>query len=111
MGADPGGVAARPLELPAHHLVTHGVVVGMTGSGKTGLVLVLVEEARSSGVPVLMVDVKAAWVVRAGARRAALRAPSPRGASGACGRGRWPRTTARGLLRACPRHGQRRPSS
>jgi len=25
--------------------VTHGVVVGMTGSGKTGLVTVLVEEA------------------------------------------------------------------
>ncbi|AUX43948.1 hypothetical protein SOCE26_054040 [Sorangium cellulosum] len=50
--------AARPLELPAHHLVTHGVVVGMTGSGKTGLVMVLVEEALRSGVPVLMVDVK-----------------------------------------------------
>ncbi|WP_437683903.1 ATP-binding protein [Sorangium sp. So ce131] len=50
--------AARPLDLPAHHLVTHGVVVGMTGSGKTGLVMVLVEEALRSGVPVLMVDVK-----------------------------------------------------
>ncbi|KYG02164.1 hypothetical protein BE21_55300 [Sorangium cellulosum] len=58
MGADPGGAAARPLELPAHHLVTHGVIVGMTGSGKTGLVMVLVEEALRSGVPVLMVDVK-----------------------------------------------------
>jgi hypothetical protein len=29
------------LRIPAHHLVTHGVVVGMTGSGKTGLVTVL----------------------------------------------------------------------
>ncbi|WP_437787294.1 helicase HerA-like domain-containing protein [Sorangium sp. So ce1097] len=56
LSGDPG--AARPLELPAHHLVTHGVVVGMTGSGKTGLVMVLVEEALRSGVPVLMVDVK-----------------------------------------------------
>src|SRR5258706_3403644 len=44
--------------LPAHHLVTHGVVVGMTGSGKTGLVTVLIEEALRSGIPVLAVDVK-----------------------------------------------------
>jgi hypothetical protein len=47
-----------PLLLPAHHLVTHGVIVGMTGSGKTGLVTVLVEEALRAGVPVLMIDVK-----------------------------------------------------
>jgi hypothetical protein len=44
--------------LPAHHLVTHGVVVGMTGSGKTGLVTVMVEEALRAEVPVLMIDVK-----------------------------------------------------
>jgi hypothetical protein len=44
--------------LPAHHLVTHGVVVGMTGSGKTGLVTVTVEEALRSQVPVLVIDVK-----------------------------------------------------
>ncbi|WP_169928644.1 ATP-binding protein [Labilithrix luteola] len=44
--------------MPAHHLVTHGVVVGMTGSGKTGLVTVMVEEALRAGVPVLAVDVK-----------------------------------------------------
>ena len=49
---------AQPFHLPAHHLVTHGVVVGMTGSGKTGLSMVLVEEALRSGVPVLMIDVK-----------------------------------------------------
>ena len=41
---------AQPFHLPAHHLVTHGVVVGMTGSGKTGLSMVLVEEALRSGV-------------------------------------------------------------
>ncbi|WP_437555074.1 helicase HerA-like domain-containing protein [Sorangium sp. So ce367] len=58
LSGDPGAAGARPFELPAHHLVTHGVVVGMTGSGKTGLVMVLVEEALRSGVPVLMVDVK-----------------------------------------------------
>ncbi|HEY4121471.1 MAG TPA: helicase HerA-like domain-containing protein, partial [Byssovorax sp.] len=43
---------------PAHHLVTHGVVVGMTGSGKTGLVTVMIEEALRSGIPVLAIDVK-----------------------------------------------------
>jgi hypothetical protein len=48
----------QKLLLPAHHLTTHGVIVGMTGSGKTGLVTVLVEEALSAGVPVLMIDVK-----------------------------------------------------
>src|SRR5256885_12030921 len=46
------------LQLPAHHLVTHGVVVGMTGSGKTGLVTVMVEEALRAGIPVLAIDVK-----------------------------------------------------
>jgi hypothetical protein len=44
--------------LPAHHLLTHGVIVGMTGSGKTGLVTVLVEEALRAEIPVLLVDVK-----------------------------------------------------
>src|SRR5512133_3584452 len=46
------------LLLPARHLVTHGVVVGMTGSGKTGLVTVLVEEALNAGVPSIVIDVK-----------------------------------------------------
>jgi len=54
---DGKGANARML-LPAHHLVTHGVVVGMTGSGKTGLVTVTVEEALRACVPVLMIDVK-----------------------------------------------------
>jgi hypothetical protein len=44
--------------LPAHHLTTHGVIVGMTGSGKTGLAMVLVEETLRAGIPVLMIDVK-----------------------------------------------------
>ncbi len=50
--------APGPLRLPAHHLATHGVVLGMTGSGKTGLLSVMVEEALRAGVPVLMIDVK-----------------------------------------------------
>ena len=40
------------------HLLTHGVVVGMTGSGKTGLLMVLVEEVLRSGIPVIMLDIK-----------------------------------------------------
>ncbi len=39
-------------------LVTHGVVLGMTGSGKTGLCLALLEEAAMDGIPVLAIDPK-----------------------------------------------------
>jgi DNA helicase HerA-like ATPase len=53
-----GAGAAADLRLPAHHLVTHGVVVGMTGPGKTGLTTVMIEEATNAGVPVLVIDVK-----------------------------------------------------
>ncbi len=45
-------------ELSPAHLLTHGVVVGMTGSGKTGLLTVVVEEALRAGTPVLVIDVK-----------------------------------------------------
>jgi len=53
-----GRGAPSPLTIPPHHLTTHGVVVGMTGSGKTGLLMVLVEEALRARIPVLMIDVK-----------------------------------------------------
>ena len=39
-------------------LTTHAVVVGMTGSGKTGLCVGLLEEAALNGVPALMIDPK-----------------------------------------------------
>ncbi|HEY1082417.1 MAG TPA: DUF87 domain-containing protein, partial [Prosthecobacter sp.] len=39
-------------------LVTHGVVLGMTGSGKTGLCLGLLEEAAMDGVPLIAIDPK-----------------------------------------------------
>src|SRR5215207_2037262 len=37
-------------------LVTHAVCVGMTGSGKTGLCLSLLEEAAIDGIPALIID-------------------------------------------------------
>lgn len=39
-------------------LTTHGIIVGMTGSGKTGLGVVLLEEAARAGLPALIVDPK-----------------------------------------------------
>lgn len=39
-------------------LTTHAVVVGMTGSGKTGLCINLLEEAALAGIPALMIDPK-----------------------------------------------------
>src|SRR5262245_64764858 len=39
-------------------LVTHGVCVGMTGSGKTGLCLALLEEAAIDSIPAVVIDPK-----------------------------------------------------
>src|SRR4030042_781993 len=39
-------------------LTTHGVIVGMTGSGKTGLGIIFLEEALRSGIPALILDPK-----------------------------------------------------
>ena len=39
-------------------LVTHGVCVGMTGSGKTGLCIGLIEEAALDGIPAIVIDPK-----------------------------------------------------
>src|SRR5688500_9680052 len=39
-------------------LVTHAVCVGMTGSGKTGLCVALIEEAAIDGVPAIVIDPK-----------------------------------------------------
>lgn len=44
--------------LEAADLTTHGVIVGMTGSGKTGLGVVLIEEALLAGIPTLIIDPK-----------------------------------------------------
>lgn len=39
-------------------LVTHGVVLGMTGSGKTGLCVAILEEAAMDNIPAIVIDPK-----------------------------------------------------
>ncbi|HSF81423.1 MAG TPA: DUF87 domain-containing protein [Anaerolineales bacterium] len=53
-----GKLTDQPLLYDPPDLTTHGVVVGMTGSGKTGLCIDLLEEAALNGVPALMIDPK-----------------------------------------------------
>ena len=57
---DPG--SGEPNEIPVLYdskdLTTHAVCVGMTGSGKTGLCLTLLEEAAIDGIPALCIDPK-----------------------------------------------------
>src|SRR5688572_11535799 len=49
---------AEPILYDSKDLLTHAVCVGMTGSGKTGLGIGLIEEAAIDGVPVLAIDPK-----------------------------------------------------
>ncbi|MBE0567313.1 MAG: ATP-binding protein, partial [Krumholzibacteria bacterium] len=51
-------VTAQNLMYDARDLTTHAVCVGMTGSGKTGLCIGLLEEAAIDGVPALIIDPK-----------------------------------------------------
>jgi hypothetical protein len=52
------GSLGEPVFLDPADLLTHGLIVGMTGSGKTGQAIVLIEEALRRGVPVLAIDPK-----------------------------------------------------
>ncbi|MFO1508354.1 MAG: hypothetical protein U1F31_01090 [Steroidobacteraceae bacterium] len=85
--------APEPLLYDSRDLTTHAVCVGMTGSGKTGLCLALLEEAGIDGVPAICIDPKgdlanllltfpelssadfAAWVDPADAKRKGLSVP------------------------------------
>lgn len=53
-----GSVRDDLLLYDAKDLTTHAVCVGMTGSGKTGLGITLLEEAAIDGIPALVIDPK-----------------------------------------------------
>jgi hypothetical protein len=51
-------VTDQPLQYDPVDLTTHALVTGMTGSGKTGLCIDLMEEAALIGVPAIVIDPK-----------------------------------------------------
>jgi hypothetical protein len=53
-----GEATPEPLLYDSKDLVTHAVCLGMTGSGKTGLCIGLLEEAAIDGVPAVIIDPK-----------------------------------------------------
>jgi Helicase HerA, central domain len=53
-----GKATDQPLLYEPSDLTTHAVVVGMTGSGKTGLCIDMLEEAALNNIPALMIDPK-----------------------------------------------------
>jgi hypothetical protein len=53
-----GTATGADLLYDSRDLTTHAVCIGMTGSGKTGLCLSLLEEALLDGIPVLAIDPK-----------------------------------------------------
>jgi len=56
--AETGEELPTPLLYDSKDLTTHAVLLGMTGSGKTGLAISLLEEALIDGVPVIAIDPK-----------------------------------------------------
>ena len=53
-----GKLSDEPLLYDSRDLTTHAVCVGMTGSGKTGLCLAMLEEAAIDGIPAICIDPK-----------------------------------------------------
>ena len=51
-------VTAKNINYDPADLTTHAVVTGMTGSGKTGLCIALLEEAALQGIPAIIIDPK-----------------------------------------------------
>ncbi len=56
--AGAGKLSSDPLLYDSRDLTTHAVCVGMTGSGKTGLCLAMLEEAAIDGIPAICIDPK-----------------------------------------------------
>ncbi len=53
-----GKTSMLPLLYKNKHLTTHAAIIGMTGSGKTGLGVCLLEEAAMDGLPAIVIDPK-----------------------------------------------------
>jgi hypothetical protein len=53
-----GKLSSDPLNYDPADLTTHAIVTGMTGSGKTGLCIGLLEEAALQGIPAIIIDPK-----------------------------------------------------
>lgn len=53
-----GGAQGTEARIPAGRFTTHAVAIGMTGSGKTGLLVDILEEAALAGIPALVIDPK-----------------------------------------------------
>ncbi|MGZ3634122.1 MAG: ATP-binding protein, partial [Parachlamydiaceae bacterium] len=53
-----GNLTDQPLLYESKNLATHAVCVGMTGSGKTGLGIALLEEAGLDKIPAIIIDPK-----------------------------------------------------
>ena len=58
IGGVVGTTPVQPVTLESKVLTTHGVILGMTGSGKTGLAIGLLEELARQRVPVVLCDLK-----------------------------------------------------
>jgi DNA helicase HerA-like ATPase len=62
LGRELDAESGEPTEIPmlyaSKDLTTHAFCVGMTGSGKTGLCITLLEEAAIDGIPALCIDPK-----------------------------------------------------
>lgn len=53
-----GKTTDEVLMYPSKNLTTHAVCIGMTGSGKTGLGIDIIEEAALDGIPSIVIDPK-----------------------------------------------------